>query len=82
MGSMSGANQISKALRLDFKELKRRICDRSSREMSSEFVELKVGRLFSTAGALWRSDPRPGSNSKFKPMPLYRRSVRNCQAVS
>ena len=40
--------QISKALRLDFKELKRRIRDRSSRATTSEFVELKVERLFST----------------------------------
>lgn len=40
--------QISKALRLDFKELKRRIGDRSSRKIPSEFVELKVERLFST----------------------------------
>ena len=40
--------QISKALRLDFKELKRRIRDRSSRAAPSEFVELKVERLFST----------------------------------
>ena len=40
--------QISKALRLDFKELKRRIRDRSSRKAPSEFVELKVERLFST----------------------------------
>ncbi len=40
--------QISKALRLDFKELKRRIRDRSSWAAPSEFVELKVERLFST----------------------------------
>ncbi len=40
--------QIFKALRLDFKELKRRIRDRSSRKAPSEFVELKVERLFST----------------------------------
>lgn len=40
--------QISKALRLDFKELKRGIRDRSSRKAPSEFVELKVERLFST----------------------------------
>ena len=40
--------QISKALRLDFRELKRRIGDRSSRKTPSEFVELKVERLFST----------------------------------
>ena len=40
--------EISKALRLDFKELKRRIGDRSSRAAPSEFVELKVERLFST----------------------------------
>lgn|SRR5208337_137067 len=39
--------RISKALRLDFKELKRRIGDRSSRGRSSEFVELNVERLFS-----------------------------------
>ena len=39
--------EISKALRLDFKELKRRIDDRSSRATPSEFVELKVERLFS-----------------------------------
>jgi len=40
--------QISKALRLDFKELKRRIRDRSSTKAPSGFVELKVERLFST----------------------------------
>lgn len=40
--------QISKALRLDFKELKRRIHDRSRRTAPSEFVELKVERLFSS----------------------------------
>ena len=39
--------QISKALRLDFKELKRRIRDRSSTKAPCEFVELKVERLFS-----------------------------------
>jgi hypothetical protein len=38
--------QISKSLRLDFKELKRRIRDRSSRAAPSEFVELNVERLF------------------------------------
>jgi hypothetical protein len=44
--------QISKALRLDFKELKRRIRDRSHRAAPPEFVELKVERLFSTGQCL------------------------------
>jgi len=41
--------QISKALRLDFNELKRRIRDGSSRAAPPEFVELKVERLLSTS---------------------------------
>ena len=44
--------QISKTLRLDFNELKRRIRDRSHRAAPREFVELKVERLFSTAQCL------------------------------
>ncbi|MGO9120352.1 MAG: hypothetical protein ACLQPD_22395 [Desulfomonilaceae bacterium] len=39
--------RIAKALRLDFKELKRRIHERSSRSTPSEFVEMNVERLFS-----------------------------------
>ncbi len=44
--------QISKALRLDFNELKRRIHGRSHRAAPPEFVELKVERLFSTGQCL------------------------------
>jgi len=43
---------ISKALRLDFNELKRRIGGRSHRSAPHEFVELKVERLFSTGQCL------------------------------
>jgi hypothetical protein len=39
--------RIAKALRLDFKELKRRIRDQQTLTTSSEFVELNAQRLFS-----------------------------------
>ena len=45
-------SQISKALRLDFRELKRRIHDRSRRSAPSEFVELKVERMFSSGACV------------------------------
>lgn len=41
--------RIAKTLRLDFKELRRRIRERSSRVMP-EFVEVNVGSLFLPAG--------------------------------
>ena len=41
--------RIAKTLKLDFKELRRRIRERSPQESSPEFVELNVERVFSAS---------------------------------
>lgn len=52
LGTSYSTFRIAKELRLDYKELKRRILDRSSQNTPSEFFELKVEPLFSSVACL------------------------------
>jgi len=52
LGTSYSTFRIAKELRLDYKELKRRMLDRSAENTPSEFVELKVEPLFSSNACL------------------------------